>query len=189
MIKALHTNDQELLDGILRSDSRAVLKIYQDFLPGIIRYIQKNRGSEEEARDIFQEAMIVLFRKIKAGNLNLTCTLNTYLSSICRNLWLKKLRDHKEMGVIEGVDFIDPDEDTLKTMQVTAKRRLVRKYLDQLGEKCRQILELVLQKIPYKKIAEQLGTSEGYIKKRKFDCNKKLVESVRTDRAYHELKG
>ncbi|MCB0839886.1 MAG: sigma-70 family RNA polymerase sigma factor [Bacteroidetes bacterium] len=188
MIKTIHTNDQELLEGIQKSDARALEKIYREILPGIIRYIQKNRGSEDEARDIFQDAMIVLFRKLRAGDLELKCTLNTYLSSICRNLWLKKLRDHKEMGMIEGVDFIDPDEDTLHNMQITAKRKLFRKYLEGLGDKCRELLKMTLLKIPYKKIAEKLGTSEGYIKKRKFECNKKLVEAIKSDPAYHELK-
>jgi RNA polymerase sigma factor (sigma-70 family) len=188
MIKAIHTKDQKVLEGLQKSDARAVERIYKDILPGIIRYIQKNRGSEDEARDIFQDAMIVLFRKIRTGDLELKCTLNTYVSSICRNIWLKKLRDHKEMGMIEGVDFIDPDEDTLKNMQITAKRKLFRKYLEGLGEKCRDLLKKALQKIPYKKIAEQLGTSEGYVKKRRFECNKKLVESIKKDPAYDELK-
>lgn len=184
----VHNPQIELLEGVRNSDPIVINEIYRQILPGIIAYIRGNSGSEDDARDIFQEALIVLYRKVSAGNLELTCTLKTYLSSICRNLWLNRLRDHKEVGVIEGVEFIDPDEDLEHLMELTSRRRLFLKCFHQIGEKCKQVLELFFSKTPMKEIAKELETSESYIKKRKFACKEKLVSLIKNDPLFQELK-
>ena len=63
MIKAQNQNDQKLLEGVLEADNQSVRKIYDDILPAVIRWIKENNGTESDARDIFQEAIIALFSK------------------------------------------------------------------------------------------------------------------------------
>ncbi len=188
MIKGIHITDQDILEGIRRSDKSAIEKLYREILPGIITYVQRNRGSEEDARDIFQEAMIVMYRKSRSEAFELTASLNTYISSICRNLWLKRLRDHKEIGVIEGIEVPAEDTGLLELMDLSSKRRLFIKHFQMLSDQCRTILELFFQKTNLKKIAEELETSEAYIKKRKFICKERVVKSIKNDRLYQELK-
>jgi DNA-directed RNA polymerase specialized sigma subunit len=60
-------------------------------------------------------------------------------------------------------------------------------HFDALGEKCRQILQWFFDKTPLKEIAKRLDTSEGYIKKRKFQCKKQLIEAIQSDAKFKEL--
>jgi RNA polymerase sigma factor (sigma-70 family) len=179
-------SDVDILEGIRTSNPDVIKGIYRAYLPGIITYIRRNSGGEEDARDLFQEAMIVLFRKVKAGNFELRSSLNTYLSSICRNLWYKRLRDRKEVSIPEGIERPDPDEDLDQLIHLTVQRRLFLQHFQQLGETCREILELYFQKVSMREIAEKLQTTEGYLKKRKFVCKEKVVKAIQQDPLYQE---
>jgi RNA polymerase sigma factor (sigma-70 family) len=189
MFKTKTLSDKQLLEGLARSDSKAVEQIYRMVLPGVVQYVRKNSGSETDARDIFQEAMIVMYRKASEGQLELTCTLNTFISSICRKLWLNRLRgSQREMGMIEGMDYVDPDEDTLLSMVKTSKYRLFQSHFKRLGSQCQQILDMFFQKTSMKEIAQKMGSTEGYIKKRKFKCKEKLIQSIKKDNRFKELQ-
>ena len=92
MIKAINPKEQNTLEGILKGDSSVINEVYKDVLPSIIYWVKQNSGSELEARDIFQDAMIILFKKLGTGHLELICSIKTYLKAICQNLWLNQLR-------------------------------------------------------------------------------------------------
>src|SRR3989339_1281700 len=85
----------ELLNGILRNDTIVLQYIYKNFYSKINFFIKKNNGDDDDANDIFQEAIIIIYRKLKANELVLDCTFETYLYSICRFLWLKQLEKRK----------------------------------------------------------------------------------------------
>ena len=58
-------SDQELIIGIRNGDSRAISKLYKSFFPPIQHMIITNSGSEDEAKDVFQDAVMVLCREQK----------------------------------------------------------------------------------------------------------------------------
>ena len=51
-----------------------------------------NNGSADEAKDIFQEAIIVLYEKVRSGVFELNCQIKTYVYSVSERLWLKRLQ-------------------------------------------------------------------------------------------------
>ncbi|MEO7306209.1 MAG: sigma factor, partial [Ferruginibacter sp.] len=81
-----------LLEGLASNDGTVIEAIYRDNYPMIQGFILNNNGNSDEARDIFQEAMIVIYEKAVSGNFELNCLLKTYLYSVCRRLWLKRLQ-------------------------------------------------------------------------------------------------
>ena len=190
MITAINDIDQQLLQGLLRADQKAVKRIYDLILPSVIVWIKENNGTEADARDIFQEALIALFRKVESGNFQLTCTLKSFVRIICRNLWLTRLRDNKkfEVSELENVEKVDLDQDMNEKLERSEKEQLFFKHFDQLGEQCRKIMMWFFDKISLSEIANRLGSSENYIKKRKFICKEKLVKAVQSDPLYAELK-
>ena len=99
-ITATSPTDRALLEGLARSEPASVRAIYDLALPSVIYYVKQNSGTEADARDVFQDAMMALYRRVGEGELVLTVTLKTYLRVICRNLWLKRLR---RGGRVEGV--------------------------------------------------------------------------------------
>ncbi len=181
-------DDNLLLKGILEADPVQLKKLYSAYLPGIIGFIKNNNGTEEEARDVFQDAVMVIYKKVQAGDLKLNVSLQSFLFAICRNMWLSQLRSKKRIVAYSPGDNTDDiDMDTLQKMEIAQRERLFYKHFNSLGEKCKEILRLFFSKTPLKEIAVQFKTSESYIKKRKFKCKEQLVESIKKDDQFKEM--
>lgn len=189
MITTQNAKDTALLTGLQRADPQAVRELYDLALPSVIAYVQENSGQEADARDIFQEALLALYGRLEQSDFTLTCTLKSYLRIICRNLWLTRLR---RRGQTESVADLPEEvvewEDSIEAkMEQAARQRLYLKHFAQLGASCRQILSLFFEKTPLKVIAQQLHTSENYIKKRKFQCKEQLIRRIKNDPLFEEL--
>ena len=92
----------QILTGIKKHDNIVLSHIYSEFFKEIENYIIRNSGDKDDARDVFQEALIVIYRQLKEDDLKLNCSFNTYLYSVCRLQWLKQLK-HKKV-VLENID-------------------------------------------------------------------------------------
>ncbi len=188
VIKAFNVDDQELLEGILKADSQKIGAIYDLALPSVISWVKENNGSESDARDVFQEALIALFRKVESGDFTLTCTLKSFLRIMCRNLWFNRLRNKQnQVTPLTDVETVDLDENMEVRLERSEKEQLFFKHFDSLGGNCRKIMQWFFDKVPLKKIAERLDTSEGYIKKRKFKCKEQLIKAIQGDPVFNEL--
>ena len=189
-IKATNDIDLQLLKGVLKADNRSIKQVYDLALPSVISWVEENNGTEADARDIFQEVLIALFRKLESGDFTLTCTLKSFLRIMSRNLWLTKLRDGKKHRAtpLEGVEKVTLEKDVVEQLEHSERNQLFFKHFDKLGESCRKILSLFFDKIPLAEIATKMDTSENYIKKRKFQCKEQLVKAVQSDPVFLELK-
>ncbi len=94
-------SDNNLLDRLENEDDASFETLYQFCFPSVSNYVIKNSGNAEDAKDIFQEAIIVLLQKVRQPDFLLTSSLKTYLFAIAKNLWLKRLRDNKLVTVNE----------------------------------------------------------------------------------------
>ena len=103
-------NEQILLRGLVNNDSKAIDTIYKDNFNMVQAFILNNNGTYDDARDIFQEAMIALYEKAKSESFVLTCQIKTYVYSVCRRLWLKRLQ---QMG-----RFVAQNESLEETVSV-----------------------------------------------------------------------
>jgi RNA polymerase sigma factor (sigma-70 family) len=179
------------LEGI-KTENRDILRsIYDEFQGNIIKYICSNGGTVEEAKDVFSEAVVVVFRKVKAGELILDSPFSAYLLAICKNLWLKYYRQKKwSVRVTKNMERVFPDEDPLPDEQVeaTIRNRIIREIFTQLTEDCQRIIQMRWDGQSYDAIREVLGhKSEGYSRKRKHICYERLEELIRKDERLKEF--
>lgn len=182
--------DQSLIHGIKIQDRKVLNRIYKDYFPGIRSFIVKNNGTDDEAKDIFQEVLIVIFRKAKADSLTLTSPFSSYLITLSRNMWYNVLKKKSfTSGVtIEELDVSIDDSDLLETINQRAQDKLYREKFAQLGEDCQKVLQLFFAGKKMEKIAQLMGYgSVSYAKKRKFKCKEQLVELIEQDARYREL--
>ena len=182
----------ELLNGILRNDTIVLQYIYKNFYSNINFFIKKNNGDEEDANDIFQEAIIIIYRKLKANDLILDCTFDTYLYSICRFIWLKELEKRKteQENIKDNHEFNDGiyDDSLQMIFDKNERYRLYQKHFAILGKDCQKILQLYFEKVPLQTIANIMGfKSEKYAKKRKFNCKEYLIKSIKQDMHYKNI--
>lgn len=186
-------SNEELLRGILRNNSTILRHIYKSYYHKINAFVTRNNGDESEANDIFQEAIIVIYRKLKANNLTLdNCTFETYIYSVSRLLWLKYLDKRKNNIVkVEEIHHYSEtvyDDDIKEIILKNERYKLFQEHFQKLGKDCQKILQLFFDKIPIKQIADIMGyTSESYAKKRKHQCKEYLVRSIKQDTEYKNI--
>jgi len=84
--------DKDLLYGLRRGDQNAFSLLYKEYYPAIERYVTNNSGSVDDAKDVFQDTMVVLIAKIFHVDFALTASLKTYMYAISKNIWLKRIR-------------------------------------------------------------------------------------------------
>lgn len=185
-------SNQDLLNGILRNDTIVLQFIYKNFYSKINFFIKKNSGDDDDANDVFQEAIIIIFRKLKANDLVLDCSFDTYLYSVCRFLWLKQLDKRKieKEKIKDNHDYHEDiyDDGLEKVADLNERYRLYQKHFINLGKDCQKILQLYFDKVPLKNIAQIMGfKSEKYAKKRKFKCKEYLIKSIKQDLEYNQI--
>jgi RNA polymerase sigma factor (sigma-70 family) len=140
--------------------------------------ILNNNGTSDDARDIFQEAMIVLYEKVKTGSFELNCLIKTYLYSVCRRLWLKRLsqlqRISPEVEMLE--ETVPVEEDLDHHEQKNLDFQVMEKSMMHLGEPCKSLLEAYyLQKKNMVEIAASFGyTNADNAKNQKYKCLMRL---------------
>ena len=180
-------SDLPLLQGLLVSDAPAVRQLYDTVLPGVILDVRRAGGEEGTARDLFQEALLALYRRLQKGDFTLTCTLKSYLRVVCRNLYRKRLRDRgREAALPELHERVDLDPLMQERLERSEREQLFWAHFERLEAGCRAILRAFFAGDSLRFIAEQRGSTENYIKKRKSICQQHLTKSIRADPRYTE---
>ncbi|HCT22977.1 MAG TPA: RNA polymerase subunit sigma-70 [Chitinophagaceae bacterium] len=172
------TNEQLLLKGLASNDSRAIETIYKDNFNMVQAFILNNNGSYDDARDIFQEAMITLYEKAQSESFVLTCQIKTYVYSVCRRLWLKRLQQTgRYSNTLDNLDETVPVEEDLEIHEKrNAEFAIMDRALNSLGEPCKSLLEaFYLQKQDMQQIAAAFGyTNADNAKNQKYKCLMRL---------------
>jgi RNA polymerase sigma factor (sigma-70 family) len=167
-----------LLEGLAKNDRQAIETIYKQHYNMVQSLIINNNGSVDDARDIFQEAMIVLYEKAKSGSFELNCLLKTYLYSVCRRLWLKKLQQQQKIVPdINGLEEMIPVEEEIDQHgQRSSAYQMMEKAMMNLGEPCRSLIDaFYLQKKSMTDIASFFGyTNADNAKNQKYKCLMRL---------------
>lgn len=168
----------ELLQGIACNDREVLEQVYKNNFGLIQHFVLQNNGSYDDARDIFQEGMVVLYEKSRQPHFVLTCQLRTYLFSICRRLWLKRLQqNHRYAAPVEGMEEVIAVEEELEEKEKRdADFGLMDGAMRSLGEPCKSLLEAYyFEKKNMVEIAEQFGyTNADNAKNQKYKCLMRL---------------
>lgn len=188
MQRGIYLSDEALIAGIRRDDEAALGYLYKLYFPMILHFMQNNNGTEEEAKDIYQEAVIIFYEKIKAGTLELSCQIKTYLYSVCRRLWLKKLAEKNRFAIKPKDEefFLDLATEEFMEEEKEARFEVMAESLQLLGEPCKSLLEdFYLHELSMQQITEKFCyTNADTAKNQKYKCLvrlKKLFFSVYKD--------
>jgi len=171
--------DSEVILGILNNSEAALKKLYTAYFPMVLQLIINNNGNADDAKDIYQEAIIVLYNKVKAGDFELSSKLKTYIYSICRRLWLKRLtqinryggdiRDFQEFLPIEEEEVEQHNDRNIQFNKMDSALKL-------LGEPCKTIMEdFYIHDRSMQDICERFGyTNADNAKTQKYKCLQRL---------------
>lgn len=185
-------SDEEIVTGLRKRDNHVLQYIYKNCFTPVKQLILHNAGSETDAEDIFQEALIVIFKKLrKEEDFELNASFSTYIYSVARLLWLKHLQKIKKIDIDplnrdmeERIEFEEPSPVEDKDLRMAIYQRTLVK----IPEDCQKILLLTAQDLSSLEIAQQLGfRSEGYVRKRRHFCKEYLINKIKEDSDYQAM--
>ncbi|WP_020568936.1 RNA polymerase sigma factor [Neolewinella persica] len=185
--------DQAYIEGIIARDAGVIRDIYVQNFESVAQHVLRNSGDRTDAEDIFQEAMVAIFQRAKKEELLLTCKFSTYLHAICRNLWLNELKKRQTRGVtLAGYTLYKEGDDSRKMAEETIlqeeRDRFFREKFNDLGESCKAILRNSWAGMGMKEVAELLGISYSYARKKKSECMARLSALIRQAAEFSKLK-
>jgi len=170
--------DREVVLGILNNSDDALNKLYIGYFPMILQFILNNNGDEDDAKDVYQEGIIVLYNKIKSGDFELSSKLKTYLYSVCRRIWLKKLsqQSKKTNNIADFEDVISTDVDMEDHELKEEQFDKMQSALLHLGEPCKTIIQdFYINNLSMHDISEKFGyTNTDNAKTQKYKCLQRL---------------
>lgn len=169
-------NEKEIFERICKGDEKALEFVYQKYYRMMTKLVITNSGTEEEARDVYQDALVVFWQKATSRNLVLTSKMSTYIYSICQNLWRKELDRKKRLSSEEK------DTPVMVDTESEERERILAKCIDQLGETCKKVLMFYyFEEMSMQDIADKLGfANTDTAKTKKYKCKKKLDELVKS---------
>ena len=181
-MRVKHYTNKQILEGLKNRDQKILEYIYDVSFPEIERFILKNNGSSDDAKDLFQEVIVFIYRKIKSENLYLTTEFKTYLFFTCKNKWLQQLRsDRIQRRYIHSIQH-EHNDDESDAFLYNHKMGLLQKHFLNLAEDCKKLIKMFLNKFSMEEIAVNMGyKNAGYAKRRKFLCMNYLRSAILDD--------
>jgi len=182
MAKKVH-EDQRYLVALLNNEVALVNEIYKKCAGKVKSFVLFNNGSADDAADIFQEALVDIYNQAKYKNLQLTCPFEPFLLLVCKRKWLNELKKRSISQVTKNEDdLLHIGEDTFEQAEALELQKeqasLFLKAFEQLGERCKEIIRWSMKGEAQEKVAETLGVTYGYLRKKKSECMASLVKLI-----------
>jgi len=176
-------SDISIIEGLRRQDDKILNWLYDNYLQSVRDYVYKNSGSAADVSDVFQDAIIVLYKQITENKLDLTSDLKGYFFGIAKNVWNSLLRKNRRM---EEIDIDQPMEDD-DELEDPILEKIVSRAFRKLKTDQQEILNLYSEGISYTDIALRMNLkSEVYARRKKYLSKESLIELVKQDPEYQE---
>ncbi len=171
-------------------DDKALELLYQQALPKIRSYILKNAGKAEDVQDIFQDAVIVLYRYVKAGKYNLQHEVGGFLFGVCKNLFYTQIKKNKNIEYSTHEEMSGGENsDQLHTIISDEKQTMIETLMTELGGRCKEMLTYsIFDKKSMKEIAQLMQlANEDTAKTANYKCKKRLSKIMLEKKGCLEL--
>ena len=168
-----------LRHALLANRTQVLTELYRQSLPPVRRHIGRQGGSAQDAQDVFQDALVILYEQATGGALVLTASVSTYLLGISRNLWRQEVRRRARLAPEALSEELTAG--LFEEAEAPAESAFaVRDYVEQLGEKCKNVL---LSFYYFQQPLTQIAERQGYRSVRsatvqKFKCLERLRHAV-----------
>jgi RNA polymerase sigma factor (sigma-70 family) len=180
--------DSEIIECLRNRQSYVVNYLSDRYLPMIRLMVTYLGGSWEDARDIFQEGLMIMIEKIDNREFALTCKFKTFLYCICENLWKSEIikRRRASSYLIRKVDTED-ENDFTELIDNKLCEEIFHKAFDTLDESGKSILKLYWEEYSPRDIADKLGYTYGYVRKKKCEAQAELIAKVKNHADYRKI--
>jgi RNA polymerase sigma factor (sigma-70 family) len=182
---------KDIIKAIKTGDNTFVLNhLYKEILPRIKKMILKNNGTQDDAKDIFQDAVLIFYNQVKSDKFYEDKDIGGFMYTVARNLWINKAkRDNKFVQMTDTETWEGSESDALDDLINEEKALAIEEVMNKIGEECKKLLKYsIYEKLSLKEIAGKMGySSEGVAKTYNYRCKQKLVNLVKDNPAIISL--
>jgi RNA polymerase sigma factor (sigma-70 family) len=176
-------NASQIKDGLLSSDPETFRYLYKTFGSMIVGYVLKNNGTQQDAREMVQTVLMELWLAVREGRYDEQGKLERYLYILTANTWRDELRRRKVRRVepldTRLHDSMEEEDSIARAVVKDRQLEALQHCMGLLGEPCREIIRLYhLESVSLQDVAECLQYDYNNLRKRIFDCRKKLKKLV-----------
>lgn len=100
-------SDKTILNGIKQRKDSILEYLYKEYFPQVQRIVLKHGGNEQDARDLFQEGLIIIFNRLLKNELEIRSSFHNYFIVLCRFIWFRQ--NNIKRGLVYGTDEADAD--------------------------------------------------------------------------------
>ncbi|WP_163518161.1 RNA polymerase sigma factor [Gelidibacter japonicus] len=189
--KRIH-EDQKYIEGLKQNNSFVIQSIYEKFAPKVVNYIKQNSGDEDKAKDVIQETIMTIYNQAHEKKLQLTCPFDAYFFLLCKRRWLNYLKKSDTKGVTINEELLsDGDDAVALAFETTLHERqheLFEDMFQKLGQACKDLLKATFKIKSMEEVAESIGVTYAYARKKKSLCIGQLTKLVQASPKYQHLK-
>ena len=175
--------DARILDQIRKGNESALVTLYEANAKPVATFISRNRGTQDDADDMLQESLVVLWERVRAGRYEHTAKISTFIFATVKNMWLRRLARTRREVVTDMANDPTPSNETsiLDNLIETEEATQVASALNSLGDPCRKLLFLYYwEELAMEEIAAQMGFANAdTVKSKKYQCKKALEKLLR----------
>jgi RNA polymerase sigma factor (sigma-70 family) len=180
--------DIEIIECLRNRKSYVVRYLSDRYMPMIRLMIYQMGGSLEDAKDIFQDGLMIMLEKIDSKDFVLTCKFKTFLYCVCENLWKAVLvkRQSATNYLTRRID-IESDSDFTELLDNKLYETIFWDVFESLDKVSKKILKLYWQEVSPQEIAHTLGYTYGYVRKKKCEAQGELIEKAKKHPDYMRI--
>jgi RNA polymerase sigma factor (sigma-70 family) len=181
--------DNEIIDCLRNRQSYVVHYLWDRYMPMIRLMVRQKGGTNEDAHDIFQDGLIIMLEKLDNKQFALTCKFKTFLYCVCENLW-KTVLDKRTAATNYFTRRSEPesDKDFTDLIDHQMYEEIFQDVFETLDPISKKILTLYWQEVSPQEIADKLGYTYGYVRKKKCEAQSELTEKVKRHPGYMRIK-
>lgn len=178
-----------LIAEILNGNDRVISKVYKKVYHHLENYGKVVKASEHNVKESVQDAFEIFYRQILDEKLTLSCTVETYIISIAKNILHKNevelgFFNKTPLSKIELIDEIDVDQKIEEF-----KHKLFISEFKKLNEECRKIITLTLEGYDASQTKTLMKLSSvGYVRLKRLRCKNYLTERIKENPDYEKLR-
>lgn len=172
--------DTEIIECLRNRESYVVRYLSDRYLSMICLMVMRSGGTREDAKDIFQESLMIMLEKLDDNQFALTCKFQTFLYCVCENLW-KATLTKKRVAANYFIRRVEEDQgnDFTENSDNQLREDIFRNAYDSLDPVGKTILKLYWDELSPREIADRLGYTDGYVRKKKCEAQAELTEKVK----------
>jgi len=195
-------SDADILYGIRHRDNDVLEYIYKRFFPSVHKIVKERGGDEHDARDLFQDAVVILFKNIRNGKIRIKGSFPAYFLVMCRFLWyeardadpstretlLDQLGESQLESLAETPADTEEKRSAIRNDFDLRKEKIYQKHYRYLTTDCKKVLTMFYRKRGYEHIAHKMGySSAGYARRKKYLCWRHLLKRIKDDKEFKRM--